>query len=95
VFREERRQVIRADRWEPTDLPARTRTPAEEEARRASLKALTKQLSEMAAETDQLLASVPPDAKPALQKIVETARDGQKRIEIARLDITEMRGKDE
>jgi hypothetical protein len=75
------------------NLPSRTRTPAEEEARRATLNALTKQLSETATETDQLLASVPPDAKPVLQKIVETARDGQKRIEVAKID-TELRGKE-
>ena len=71
------------------NLPARTRTPAEEQARAAALNALTQQLNDTAAETDKLLGSVPPESKPALQKIVETARDGQKKIEI-----TEMRGKE-
>ena len=70
------------------NLPARTRTPGEEQARSAALTALTSQLGKTAAETDKLLSSVPPDAKPALQKIVETAREGQKKIEL-----TEMRGK--
>ena len=70
------------------NLPARTRTPAEEQARSAALTALTSQLGKTAAETHKLLGSVPPDAKPALQKIVETAREGQKKIEL-----TEMRGK--
>jgi hypothetical protein len=74
------------------NMPVRTRTPAEEQARIAALNALTKQLGDTAAETDTLLASVPPDAKPALQKIVETARDGQKKVEVAKFD-TEMHGK--
>jgi hypothetical protein len=70
------------------NLPARTRTPAEEQARLKALGALNRQLGDTAVETDKLLASVPPEAKPALQKIVESAREGQKKIEV-----TEMGGK--
>jgi hypothetical protein len=66
-----------------------TVTPAEDRARSEALNALTRQLGETAAETDKLLGSVPPEAKPALQKIADAARDGQKKIEL-----TEMRGKD-
>jgi hypothetical protein len=75
------------------NLPTRIQAPAEEQARNAALTALTSQLGITAAETDKLLGSVPPESKPALQKIADTARDGQKRIEIARID-TEMRGKE-
>lgn len=70
------------------NLPSRTQTPAEEQARSAALGALSRQLGETAAETDQLLGSVPPESKPALQKIADTARDGQKKI-----GLTEMHGK--
>ena len=76
------------------NLPVRTRTPAEEQARTAALNALAKQLSNTAAETDNLLRSVPPESKPALQKIVDTARHGQKKIELAKTEV-EMRTKDE
>jgi hypothetical protein len=75
------------------NLPTRIQAPAEEQARNAALTALTSQLGITAAETDKLLGSVPPESKPALQKIADTAREGQKRIEIARID-TEMRGKE-
>jgi hypothetical protein len=75
------------------NLPVRTYTPAEEQARTAALNALAKQLNDTAAETDRLLGSVPPESKPALQKIVDTARHGQKKIEMAKTEV-EMRSKD-
>jgi len=62
-----------------------TLTPAEVKARAEMLGALTKQLGDTAAETDQLLNSVPPDAKPVLQKIADAARDGQKLIGVVEL----------
>jgi hypothetical protein len=76
------------------NLPVRIHTPAEEQVRAAALNALASQLNDTAAETDKLLASVPPESKPALQKIVDTARHGQKKIELARTQV-EMRSKDE
>ena len=76
------------------NLPVRIHTPAEEQARASALNALARQLNDTAAETDKLLGSVPPESKPALQKIVETARHGQKKIELAKTQV-EMRSKDE
>jgi hypothetical protein len=76
------------------NLPVRTLTPAEEQARTAALNALASHLNDTAAETDKLLGSVPPESKPALQKIVDTARHGQKKIEVAKTEV-EMRSKDE
>jgi hypothetical protein len=71
-----------------------TLTPADARARGEVLNALTKQLGDTAAETDKLLGTVPPEAKPALQKIADAARDGQKKIEAQRkIELTEMRGK--
>ena len=66
-----------------------TLTPADAKARAETLDAVTKRLGATAAETDKLLNSVPPEAKPALQKIADAARDGQKTIELV-----ELRGKD-
>ena len=74
------------------NLPTRIQAPAEEQARSAAFAALMSQLGNTAAETDKLLGSVPPESKPALLKILETARDGQKKVQLARID-TEMRGK--
>ena len=48
--------------------------------RQKEFKALADRLGETAAETDKLLGAVPPDAKPALQKIADAARDGQKKL---------------
>ena len=48
--------------------------------RQTQFKALADKLGETAAETDKLLGAVPPDAKPALQKIADSARDGQKKL---------------
>jgi hypothetical protein len=62
-----------------------TVTPAEAKARADMLNVLTKQLGDTAEETDKLLGSVPPDAKPALQKIAEAARTGQRTIELVEL----------
>jgi hypothetical protein len=62
-----------------------TLTPAEAKARAEMLGALTKQLGDSAAETDKLLNSVPPGAKPVLQKIADAARDGQKLIGVVEL----------
>ena len=59
-------------------------TPAEEEARAALLKSLADELNETAAETDKLMGEVSPEAKPALQRMTESAREGQKKIEAER-----------
>lgn len=56
--------------------------------RQAEFKALADRLGETASETDKMLGEVPPEAKPALQKIADSARDGQKK-----LLATELRGK--
>lgn len=42
---------------------------------------LAKKLGDMAADADRLSAEVPPEAKPALQKIAASARDGQKKFQ--------------
>jgi hypothetical protein len=41
---------------------------------------LAKKLGDMAAEADRLAGEVPPEAKPALQKIASSAREGQKKF---------------
>ena len=71
-------------------MPVHAMPPAE---RQAQFKALAERLGETAAETDQLLGGVPPDAKPALQKIVDAARDGQKRLPRT-TELTELVGKE-
>ena len=71
-------------------MPVHAMPPAE---RQAQFKALAERLGETAAETDQLLGAVPPDAKPALQKIVDAARDGQKRLQRT-TELTELVGKE-
>lgn len=76
--------VKQAEKMQDVTLP-----PAEAKSRAETFNALTKQLGDAANETDKLLGSVPPEAKPALQKIVNAARDGQKTLEQV-----EMRGKD-
>jgi len=76
--------VKQAEKMQGVTLP-----PAEAKSRAETFNTLTKQLGDTAAETDKLLGSVPPEAKPALQKIVDAARDGQKTIEQV-----ELRGKD-
>jgi hypothetical protein len=66
----------------------RTLQPSEKNERAETLAALARRLEETAAETDRLLGSVPPDSKPALQKIATAARDGQKRIQLTRVELT-------
>lgn len=66
-------------------MPVHALPPAE---RQAEFQALADRLGETAAETDRMLGSVPPESKPALQKIADTARAGQKS-----LLTTELRGK--
>ena len=78
--------VKQADAMRGVTLP-----PQEARARAAKLNALTKQLGETAAETDGLLGSVPPEAKAHLQKIVSTAREGQKKLQTTETDLV---GKD-
>lgn len=75
--------------------PAFVMVPAERAAREALLKSLAEKLNENAAETDKLLNEVPPEAKPALQRMTESAREGQKKLqeEQRKLDTTETRGK--
>jgi len=62
-------------------------TPAEREAQ---FKSLAEKLGETAAETDKLVGEVPPEAKPALQKIADSARDGQQKLK--KLQFAELRG---
>jgi hypothetical protein len=62
--------------------------------RQKEFQALAEKLAETASETDKLLAAVPPDAKPALQKIVESARDGQKKLKNAMTADVDLIGKD-
>jgi hypothetical protein len=68
-----------------------TLKPADAAERTKSLEALNTQLGATATEADRLLAEVPPESKPALQTIADSARDGQKTIELIE---SEMRGKD-
>lgn len=77
------------------NVPALAMVPAERAARDALLKSLVDKLNENAAEMDKLLGEVPPEAKPALQRMTESAREGQKKLqeEQKKLDMTEMRGK--
>jgi hypothetical protein len=65
-------------------LRGATLTPSEATARGETLGSLSKQLGETADETDKLLGAVPPQAKPALQKIADSAREGQKKLLITR-----------
>jgi hypothetical protein len=65
-------------------LRGATLTPAEATARGETLGTLSKQLGDTADETDKLLGAVPPQAKPALQKIADSARDGQKKLLVTR-----------
>jgi hypothetical protein len=62
--------------------------------RQKEYQALAEKLAETAAETDKLLATVPPDAKPALQKIADSARDGQKKLKNAMTPDVDLFGKD-
>ncbi len=77
------------------NAPAFVMVPAERTAREALLESLAKKLNENAAETDKLLSEVPPEAKAALQRMTESAREGQKKLqeEQKKLDMTDMRGK--
>jgi hypothetical protein len=43
---------------------------------------LARKLGDMAAEADKLAGEVPPEAKPALQKIAASAREGQKKFRL-------------
>lgn len=43
---------------------------------------LAKKLGDMATEADRLVGDVPPEAKPALQKIATSAREGQKKFQL-------------
>ena len=65
-------------------LHGATLTPSEARARGETLGTLSRQLGETADETDKLLGAVPPEAKPALQKIADSARDGQKKLLVTR-----------
>jgi hypothetical protein len=58
-------------------MPAHAMDPREKLELREEL---AKKLGETAAEMDQLLGEVPSDAKPALQRIADSARDGQKQL---------------
>jgi hypothetical protein len=59
-------------------LPVHAMPPEEEQKLRQELAA---KLGETAAEVDKLLGEVPPEAKPALQRIADSARDGQKQLQ--------------
>jgi hypothetical protein len=60
-------------------MPVDTMTIAEREKRKEQLNALAAKLAETAAQAEKL-TEVPPDAKPALQRIVNSARDGEKNL---------------
>lgn len=58
--------------------PPNAMTPAE---RKEELTALARKLGEVADEVKKASGEVPPDAKPILERIVDTARNGQKKLQ--------------
>jgi hypothetical protein len=48
--------------------------------RKAQFEALAAKLSATAAETEKIAAEVPQAAKPTLERIVSTAREGEKQL---------------
>jgi hypothetical protein len=64
--------VKQAEKLPPLAMP--------EAERQAQFKALADKLGDTAADADKMMGDVPPDAKPALQKIADSAREGQKKL---------------
>jgi len=62
------------------NMPADTLTLSARAERKTELDALAGKLSDMAAKTEKMTGEVPPDAKAALQKIVDSARAGEKKL---------------
>ena len=61
-------------------LPFATLDLNEREDRKKQLETLAGRLNEVAKQLETLKGEVPPDAKPALQKIADSARDGEKEL---------------
>lgn len=59
------------------NLPPNHLTP---DQRKALLNGLAARLAETGAEADKAANEVPPESKPALKRIADTARDGQRRL---------------
>lgn len=55
--------------------------PAAVKQKQELCSALARQLGDMAAEAEKMTGEVPPEAKPALQKIADSAREGQKKFQ--------------
>jgi hypothetical protein len=60
------------------NIPLHAMVPAEKEK---EFQQLAKKLGETAAEVERVAAEVSPDAKPALQRIINTARDGETKFQ--------------
>jgi hypothetical protein len=60
-------------------LPPLALMPAE---RRKEFESLAGKLGETATEAEKLIGEVPPEAKPAIQKIVDSARAGEKKLRV-------------
>ena len=63
------------------NVPTFTMTPAERTAREALLKSLADKLDETATESEKLSNEVSPEIKRALQRMTESAREGQKKLQ--------------
>jgi hypothetical protein len=61
-------------------MPADTLTLGARDERKTQLDALAGKLSDVATKTEKMTGEVPPEAKDALQKIVDSARAGEKKL---------------